>query len=111
MSHCLSLKEEFEESENGSCSVTGKCRCPVWWGQAPEAGDICPDCFQDRTQNKYEDPRGPNKPHAQCDLADGFESETSEQEHDNRPGDTKRQPDFPDVPNTIWGGCLSRGDV
>ena len=39
-------KAEDEESDEDSCSDDGLCRCPVWWGQAPEAGPLCSDCFK-----------------------------------------------------------------
>ena len=55
------MRSKEEESDEDSCSVDGLCRCPVWCGQAPEAGDFCPDCFQVRAQPRKLTASGPLK--------------------------------------------------
>ena len=99
------VRAEDEECDEDSSSDDGLCRCPLWCGQAFEAGPLCPDCLQVRTR-----PSGPKNPQYVDDrkASDDGEAETASQECGSRSGDTKHQPDFPDVPKCIWGGCWSR---
>ena len=103
------VRAEDEEYDVSSGDDDGLCRCPVWWGKAPEVGFryppgpggvlSCPDCLGIMPDSKPQ--------HFRI-ASDAGDTETASQECDPRPGDTKHQPDFPDVPKLIWGGCWSR---
>ena len=97
------------EERNDSSSDDEACNCPEWWGKAPEVGFhyppgpggtlTCPDCLGILPK--------PEPQHFRI-ASDAGDTETASQECEARPGDTKHQLDFPDVPKLIWGGCWSR---